>query len=251
MGITIKKWKLYGNMFYQCFSSFNRPRYARFYDNQTLIDKILNEQKSLIRYGDGEFDIIEGKSIHYQEHSLKLGERLDDILCTYIKDENESPYIIAMPEYFFNGYGFRILFSRLRLSAWSHSRYLFHKRYDKKVHYGDAFLFHKDNEQQYRQIWEKAEIKKIIFVHNNVKYAEIFLKKYKIKTDFIKIPSENAYKIANDILKKIKAASSDEKVMVLISAGPCGKILAYELAKDGIWAIDTGHCWDAPLDKNR
>lgn len=252
MSITVQKWKLYRDMFYQCFFSFNRPRYAKFYNNQELIEKILKEQKSLIRYGDGEFDIIEGKSIHYQEYSLELGERLNAILCTYIKNENSLSYIVAMPEYFFNSCGLRILFSRLRLSAWSHARYLFKKRYDKKVYYGDAFLFHKDNEQEYSKIWEKAGIRKIIFVHNNIKYAEIFEQKYKIKTDFVKIPPKNAYRIVDCILQRIKTVvANDKKAMVIVSAGPCGKILVYELAQEGIWAIDTGHCWDEPLDKNK
>lgn len=35
--------------------------------------------------------------------------------------------------------------------------------------------------------------------------------------------------------------------MVLISAGPCGKVIVFRLKNVGVQVIDTGHCWDDPL----
>lgn len=252
MGITPRKWKLYRKMFYQCFASFSKPGQAEFFSIEELIDHIVGERKSLIRYGDGEFDVIEGKSIHYQEFEPGLSKKLDEIIEEYIQCEEAAGFILAMPALFINCSGFRILFSRLRLSCWSHARFLFHNRYDRNVHYGDAFLFSRENEKSYRRIWIEPDIDKIIFVHNNSKYAREFEETYGLETVFVQIPPQNAYEKADAILQEIKEkAAFDKNVMVLISAGPCGKILAYELAGAGIWAIDTGHCWDEPLDKKK
>lgn len=252
MSISIKKWKLYVKMFYQCFTSFSKPRYAHFFGDEELIDFITKERKTLIRYGDGEFDIIEGKSIHYQDYNPYLKNELDTILQEYLNGSESIPYIIAMPEHFINCTGFRILFSRLRLSSWSHVRYLFYHCYDKDVQYGNAFLFCRENEPIYSKIWMKADIRKIMFIHNNIKYAKYFEQKYNIETVYVEIPPLNAYESVDEILLKIeKECTIKENIMALISAGPCGKILAYKLAKKGIWSIDTGHCWDDPLDKNK
>ena len=68
--------------------------------------------------------------------------------------------------------------------------------------------------------------------------------------EFIQIPDKNAYKELEKIFGKIIDKIKDNKnnSMIIISAGPAGKILVDKLGKKGIWAIDTGHCFDFPLN---
>src|SRR5699024_12528364 len=44
------------------------------------LDLILQDNKSVIRFGDGEFDLIRGASIPYQTYDSELANRLKDII---------------------------------------------------------------------------------------------------------------------------------------------------------------------------
>jgi hypothetical protein len=251
MSLSIKKTNLYFKMLYQFLTSIDCVKNAKFSSLEETVEIILKNRKSFIRFGDGEFDIIEGKNIHYQEYSEDLGCYLDKIIREYIDGGNGGSYYVGMPNTFLTMKALRLLRSRLYLSCWSHARYYFKKNYDKNIIYGNTCLFSEGNEHIYEKIWNKANIDKVIFVHNSEVYAKKFEQIYNIKEVFVKIPPKNAYTDKNEIVENIIDRVTDkDKNMVLISAGPCGKVLVYELSKQGIWAIDTGHCWDNPLNDN-
>ncbi|WP_297816269.1 GT-D fold domain-containing glycosyltransferase, partial [uncultured Lactobacillus sp.] len=63
--------------------------------NQTL-DLILKHKMSVIRFGDGEFDYINGKSIVYQEYDEKLAKRLREIVLR----GNYDNTIVCLPDVF-------------------------------------------------------------------------------------------------------------------------------------------------------
>lgn len=209
---------------------------------------ILNSRKSVIRLGDGEFNILEGQSIHYQQYSDALRNSLNCIIDQYIDAPNLQNYILCMPGEFFRCNGLKLFPMRVFIAVWSSPRYLFKKLYDRKIVYGEAFLFAKENEDIYKQIWLDGQIENIIFVHNKEVYAQNFENQYKINTKFIPVPSQNAFEHKDQTLQEIlNQAATLENPLVLISAGPCSKYLVYKLAVQNIWAIDTGHCWDNPL----
>lgn len=222
---------------------------AKFLNANETTCQLSKSNKSLIRFGDGEFNIISGKGIHYQSFSKELSEELKYIIEAYIKSNNSSAYLLALPSDFFMCSGLKLLKKRVYVSSWSFSRWLFKNYYDKQVQYGDAFLFAKDYENIYKELWINADV--VIFVHNNKRYADYFLGKYGIETKFVGIPNKNAYEKKNSILKEIynqiSSCDSDSKIVTLISAGPTGKVLVKELSDDGYLAYDTGHCWDEPL----
>lgn len=250
--IKVKNTPLYLKMIYQYLYSFFGARKARFLSNEDTVERILKEKKSLIRFGDGEFDILEGKSIHYQEYSEQLRNELDSIIRYYGQNYKECPYMVAMPGLFLKKNGLFMLKSRLFMSCWSHTRYTFCKNYDFDVPYAPTALFAKGNEEIYEKIWQQLSNKRVVFVHNNETYAKHFSNHYGIATDFVSIPPENAYYKKEQILDNILSyCDGQENPIVLLSAGPAGKTLAFDLAKRGIWAIDTGHCWDDPLHDER
>ncbi len=251
-GLSVKKWNLYVNMLYQYIASWRGAEHAVFLDREATVREILAQKKTFIRYGDGEFDIMEGKSIHYQACTPALRKALRDILDSYIAGEGKGGYLVGMPHAFLKPSGRFMLTSRRLLSCWSHTRYFFRREFDRKVCYGDAFLFSGDGEAVYRHIWTDAAPDQVVFVHHAPVYAEQFEKTYHIPTVFVRILPENAFeeleRIYCDVCGCVSdAAAQNKRLMVLISAGPCGKVLAHRLAQDGIWAIDTGHCWDEPL----
>lgn len=111
-------------------------------------------------------------------------------------------------------------------------------------------MFAKGKEDMYSKIWFNCE--NIVFVHNNIRYAKQFEKRYHKKVFFVEIPSHNTFEQYGNIFNRIcdiLNTLEKDKTQVLVSAGPAGKLLVLDIAKMGFRAIDTGHCWDDPLDE--
>ncbi|OQP03499.1 hypothetical protein B1690_17580 [Geobacillus sp. 46C-IIa] len=235
--------------FYYFLFSIKCVNNAEFLTPIGTVREIKSNKKSLIRFGDGEFNIISGKGIRYQAFSEELQFELKDIIERYIDSKGRTPYHLALPSDFLKCNGLKLLKKRVYVASWSFSRWFFKKNYDRCVQYGDAFLFAKEYEEIYRYLWEGVQT--VIFVHNDRKYAEQFSRKYKINTKFVQVPNKNAYEKKEDILSKIYEeirACGGIKIVTLVSAGPCGKVLVKELSDKGYLAYDTGHCWDNPLE---
>ena len=211
-----------------------------------MIDYVKNNCLSIIRYGDGEFRIIETKKgIHYQDFNEKLFSEMEDLFYNY---SNNSKYLLSIPCFFKENmfwfkkmpYSFTSCFAKCRL--------FFRKRYNANLIYGDAFLFKKGNKKVYEKLWKDE--KKIILIHNDIKWAKGFEQEYKIDVEFVKVPSKNSYDVIDEIENKIEGINKDKRIKILISAGPMAKALCYRLSNKGFIIYDTGHCFDEPLILN-
>lgn len=247
--MNIRRLKIWVEVIKDFIISFRGSR-AEILSSEETVKCVLNQNKSIIRLGDGEFNILKGKDISYQKYSISLEKDIKKILKEYFKNSKECKYLLCVPKFFMNSNGIKLIKKRVYVSSWSYSRKIFQKEFPQDIVYGDAFLFAKQNKKNYEEIWKMANKSKCIFIHNNEKYAKDFEKRYKIPTSFIKIEAKNAYeeieKIRKEIIQKIEGINKDD-IMVIISAGPAGKVLVYDLANEGILAIDAGHCWDDPL----
>lgn len=246
----MNRFKIWIKTLYYHILSWKCCKYSTLLSIDETIKEIKYKNKSLIRYGDGEFIIMSGGDIHYQCSDKVLEEKLNNIIKEYLINPQKSPYLLCMPTPFISCNGMKLSKRRVWVSSWARARYYYKKNLDlRDIYYGDAFLFSKTYEASYEKIWSNSD--SIIFLHNNKKFAENFTAKYGIKTTFIKVPSNNSFAEVDKLLDKILVAiDKDTSInkLVLISAGPCAKVLVYELSKRGIKAIDTGHCWDDPLE---
>lgn len=229
--------------------SINCYKNAYLMSSLETIEEITNNNRSIIRFGDGELNLIKGKSIHYQEANKELSEELKNIIDYYIEKHDLNEFLLCMPNEFLNCNGLSLAKKRVWVSSWSYFRYYFKKNFDVNINFGDAFLFANEYSNNYLNIWKNKN--NIIFVHNEERYATFFEEKYSKKVDFIKIPANNCYSIINELEKKILSCverwDSISDGVVLISAGPCAKALIYRMKDTKIQMIDTGHCWDDPL----
>lgn len=242
----VKRVKAWFETIYMWLFSFKCCKKSQIMNSKETIDYAINNRKTIIRYGDGEFFLMHGDSIHYQIASESLMTMLKKVIDEYCDFETE--YMLCLPNKYFMTSGWKLISKRVLMRSWVRPRYIFRKKYDKEnVIYGDAFLFSKENVKEYDRLFDSLKGNRVVFVHNNKQYADLFEEKYNIQTIFVHVPAMNAYEkketILNDVLKIVK-----KNDVVLISAGPCAKYLAYELAKKKIWTIDTGHCWDEPLE---
>lgn len=244
----INKIKIYLRILKCYLSTFGGIKAKIYNDDETIA--ISNKyNKSIIRFGDGEFNIILGENIEYQRYSEKLSQNLLTIIKEY--DCNKSNYILCIPKFFFQSTGIKLMKKRAWISSWSFSRYFFKKNCDLNKEYGDAFIFHKGNSHKYSKLWNKNKYQKCIFIHNNERYAQEFEKQYKISTIFIKAPTKNAFQKIDEIENNITNEASKyakENLIIIVSMGPAAKILVYNLC-DKYRIIDAGHCFDNPLEK--
>ena len=104
------------------FSSFKKLK-CIILDSENTVGLQLETKKSLIRFGDGEFNLLNKKDVHYQKYSLELAAELKKILLEY---SIESNYIIAVPYYYFSNNN-TVLNNRLLISCWSIPKTIFKK----------------------------------------------------------------------------------------------------------------------------
>lgn len=217
------------------------PKINLIHDNE-LVNYILATKKSVIRFGDGEYRIMFfNKGIDYQKYTENLKKDLIDIFKNYSNDK----FIICIPPFFNKNLTWFLKNDSVYLSCFSIPRYLFLKKQKVNMPYGDAFLFKKGNEHIYSRLWQDQE--KILLIHNDIKWKNIFEMKYNKNIKFIKIDSTNAYESHEKIIDKILSIENIKNYLVLVSAGPTAKVIAYKLSQNGIWTLDTGHCFDDPL----
>lgn len=244
----INKIKLYFRIIHNYMATFFGVK-VKVYDDKDTIELSNKYSKSIIRFGDGEFNLIRGEDITYQKHSNELSEKLLEIINNY--DFHKSNYLLCIPKFFFQVSGFRLLKNKSWISNWVFSRYYFKKNCNLNEEYGDAFIFHQGNSKEYSKLWLNNNYKKCLFIHNDIKYAKEFEKQYGISTIFVKAPCKNAFQeleeIKKDIMKKAKKYSKGD-IIIVASMGPAAKILAYNLCND-YRVIDAGHCFDHPLKK--
>jgi hypothetical protein len=245
----LKRVKIWGIVLYSLLFAFKGTS-AKILNSSETIFQIKSCRRSLIRFGDGEFGIFVGKDISYQKWSSDLFTAFEKIKKTYESQGNECRYLLAVPHIFFKKSGLFLLRKRVYLSSWAQAKHIFQTKFRQDIKYGDAFLFGRNNVKMYEKLWKNEE--NIIFVHNSKSYADWFSNYYHKTTYFIKIPEKNTYEVMDVVLNSIQECVQSNNLntincCIIISAGPAAKILIYELSKLGFWCLDTGHCWDSPL----
>ena len=244
--------KIWIHVLHAYFKTFSGVR-CYIYNPSKTVDEII-KGKSLIRYGDGEFGIYQGYDIHYQPWSENLKKEFETIKSVFELEGEHCSYILSVPKKYMECNGFKLGRKRVLIASWSESRLYFQMKFNRNLHYGDSFLFEKKNKPLYSRIWkQKGDDRIIIFIHNNVKYANYFEKTYNRAVIYIPCPPYDAFSKIDQILSKIMLeinlrCLARTEVQIVVSAGPAGKVIAYYLSQAGYHCIDAGHCWDDPLE---
>lgn len=214
---------------------------------QTL-KELLKDKKSIARFGDGEFSIMNGTgNPGFQHKNQILQARLQEI----IKSEQDH-CLIALPE---SMRSLKLLNSSAK-NFWAPYLHKNIKRIEKFVNpstkYANSFITRpyldfKDKKIAYknlsliRQLWKGREV--IIIEGNATKFGinNDLLSNAK-KVSRLITRSINAFELYDQILAEAqKMADANGDPIFLIALGPTATVLVYDLSKLGYQAIDIGH----------
>ena len=208
------------------------------------LDKLLLKDFSMCRYGDGEFKVMLGQSNGFQQKDKKLAQRLRQIIIS-----QEEGVLLCIP----NVTSDMQLRTSKAVSFWN----FFLKQYgggvakllSPKIKYYNAHVTRLYMDYQHcgrssewferlKSVWDGKEIlivegeKTHIGVGNDLFSNALCVKR-------ILCPSKSAFSVYDEILDSVKENYRGE--LVLIALGQTATVLAYDLHKCGIRALDIGH----------
>lgn len=212
-----------------------------FFDQRQLgliesIRYLADNEVSLARFGDGEFYLWA-----YPEHNIgfqKNSEQLRNDLQATLNYAATHPdrLVLGMPQFFqipYWGTLYSALWDQIYMNIKNISPLL--NSHMTRPH---AFENFKDDcVPEWRRVWAGKRVQ--IVTGRGSRFTllpELFDSAKDIGVTYG--APRDAYKVIPDLVSEIKGKPVD---LVLISLGPAGTVLAYELAKAGMRAIDIGH----------
>lgn len=218
--------------------------------NVLSIDDTIDKLKtgySMVRFGDGEFKIMGGISQNnYQNTDAGLSEGLKKVIKSA---EENSKLLVCIPS----------MANLLENSTEQSKKYWtihfvkcikhYKENCRKDAIYGDAFVTRpymtfKDRSrcsEWFKEIRSLFDYKEFVLIEG--KYSRLGVGNDLFKNvkslERILCPPKNSYEKYAEILEEAKKISKNKTI--LLSIGPAGKMLAYELFKDGYTVLDIGH----------
>ncbi len=211
-------------------------------NSQETLEKLINSKKSICRFGDGEFDIIWGENINYQNFNKVLANRLKEIL-----NSNSQNIFIAIPNIFSN----LNVYTKEKQTFWRkfvvYNRDKIYKILNFSQTYYDSLVTRvymytklpaKEIFNKFQQIWQD---KNVVFVEGEGTRMEfnndLFSNVKSVKR--IICPAKNAFSKYNAILKCCEEFPKD--YLFILALGPTATVLAFDLSQKGYRALDLGH----------
>lgn len=209
---------------------------------ETDLEKSLIEGKSLLRWGDGEVQLIYGRSIAYQEYTKELSLQLKTAILT-----KNRKIIVCVPLKFVCMSFFDLL-KRKKLKLWGVSRAFFIKNF-RFEEVGDAFGFRPESEFTYLKLIKSflrhKENNYFIYVGSSVCEFNNFCKRVvssdTIQIEFYAVSAKNSFVQLEDLKMHINRTldMGNREVTVFLAAGPMGKVVINQMFD--VQFIDVGH----------
>lgn len=201
------------------------------------INYIIDKKISLSRFGDGEFQLIQGKDCIFQDVDINLQKRLKEILSS-----NMNNHCVAIPHgmcHMRSGNKKQKQFVRsfyVKNNDWIFNSIIKNKLYLNSDF--TAILQEKEAYNLIRKIWNNRDVTIISGdrVFKGIQYNIFDCAK---SIEYINAPTVNAFEKYDEILNQAKKI--DKNRLVCIILGPTATVLAYDLAQEGYQALDLGH----------
>lgn len=226
-------------------------RYQAFRDQVKILNmsdtvsKLMEGGFSVSRYGDGEFYVMGGGGNSFQQYNSKLAEKLKEVLA------NPLPNLllcIPMSLVQFQPY---TLFSRRFILDFlcNHFESSVEPFVNAEIEYGDAlFTRFYMNLQDKSQVGEYVKLLKQLWSNREVLIVEGEFSRLGVGNDLfdnvksikrVLCPSVDAFSKYDQILDASKKHGVNK--LVILAIGMTATVLAYDLAKCSMQALDLGH----------
>ena len=216
-------------------------------DSLETVKKIKQEKLCVARYGDGEFALIRGRDVSFQESSRSISEKLSAVL------QSDMPnLLICVPLTMSTLDGMTPYAATFWKENLAHTKFRFLRCLDKNKQYGNSlftrpYMDYLDvgfNATVFDEIMSLFVGKDILMVEGEYTRAGVGNSLFSQAKSIQRIicPSKNAYDRYDEILTAIKKHGKDK--LILLALGPTATALAYDLACDKenrYWALDIGH----------
>lgn len=220
-----------------------------FYDYETTIREIVENRKSLVRFGDGEFELMAGKMRYkFQHYDESLAERLKKIIGA-----TDEGLLVAIAD----NYGSLDKYTKeakrgireymTREVRMEHREHLDLGRTYHNAYISRPYVMFNDNHteapklrfEQIRRIWN---MRKVIFIEGVLTRLGVGNDLFDNAADIrrIEAPATNSFERYADILQAA-IRHADKDVLFLVALGPTAEPLVYDLYKAGYQAVDIGH----------
>lgn len=242
---------LQGNIRYEILDSINKKELVnipKIKSCEDTIKEILENNKSICRFGDGEFACISGnlRAKFTTKYYPELAERLIEVL-----NSNEDGLMIALAD----NYGNLDKYSEQSVREIRHymtedERMEHNKLLNPDREYYNAYITRpyvlwKDSDinavarfEKLKQIWDKKDC--VIIEGNQTRMGvgnDLFDNAASIKR--IIAPAIDAFERYDEILEA--ALKQPEDALYILALGPVATVLAFDLYKSGRQALDMGH----------
>ncbi|SNK97144.1 SP_1767 family glycosyltransferase [Streptococcus pneumoniae] len=208
------------------------------------LDYIIEHNSSLVRFGDGEVNLMWGLPIPYQNHDLELANQLKHIVGL----ESDEKLVVCLPDAFDD----RFVFTWWATPFWKEHMNVymdFYKELCKGSWYGSTFISRpyidyedkskaKGQFEKLKSIWENRDILIVEGITSRSGVGNDLFDKVKSVKRII-CPSQNAYSVVDNIQEEIMKHA--EGRLILCMLGPTAKVLAYHLSRKGYQVLDIGH----------
>nr|WP_297767833.1 GT-D fold domain-containing glycosyltransferase [uncultured Butyrivibrio sp.] len=207
------------------------------------IDELMNSNKSLVRFGDGELKVIRGGTLEFQEADKELADELTDLIGYRYDD-----LMVSVQDIFGN----LDMYVAKSQTFWK-DHLLFYRKYYKKLcnprrvyastSFSRSYITIADKSQSCRwfekakRIWKDKDV---VIVEGKTTYNGVgndLLDGCKSVRRII-CPSTNAYGRIDEI--RAECLTMPEDVLFLVTLGPAAKPLVRDLYLAGYRAIDLG-----------
>ncbi|KRN27707.1 hypothetical protein IV38_GL001920 [Lactobacillus selangorensis] len=205
---------------------------------------IKENHASVVRFGDGEFDLIRGKSIPYQDYDPELAQQLANLLASPSSDQ----LLICIPDVFQNLNRYQKSVQRFYKNRFSNQKFVKSRIATDSIH-GSTFI-----SRPYMDLADKTPAKNyfadlkdrwygrdILIVEGKYTRSgignDLFADAHTIER--ILCPARNAYQKKAAIEAAIKKYGQHK--LVLLMLGPTAKVIVGDLYRQENWLIDIGH----------
>jgi len=220
----------------------------KFLDYKETIDDVIENNKSLVRFGDELIDMMRGIGLYYDDWHQKYDKKLASNLEEVIRSDDPK-ILIALHWQFFTKTRRELKQDGIPPTIWTNSKVFLKDYLNEGQTYGSALCFQpKFNPQlDFKKILNYFKTKNIIIVTANTdRFSHIKLGE---TTDFVECPRNDSWNhydaIFERALELVKEKRYEKrKVLFLVSLASAAKVFVYDLLEYDYQGWDTGQFFD-------